>query len=385
MTWTRDIAGLHWRRYVGREPVVLVWLTAIAVVMFSVVAVLSKAYTAASQAKASEWDNRGNDDFRAGHVEKAANDFRVALTYLRDNYGYEVSLAQSLLALDRTDEAKAYLTALWQRQPENGTVNLELARLYAKIGDFNNSLRFYHNAIYAIWDSDPEIQRRSARLELAQFLLDRKSQAQAESELIALSGNLPRDPELHTQVGDLFMRVPDYERALQQYESSLHLTPHSELVLASAGRAAFSLARYSLAARYFQQALVLNSKNESSASLLSTARTVQRMDPDTVRPSRRAPVILEDFHDAGARLAACMAQLASRASSNVGALQNLSLQWNTMKPQMTGLRLRRDPDLAGSAMDLAFSIETASNQLCGKPSGADLALLLIAQQREANE
>lgn len=184
MTWTRDIAGLHWRRYVGREPVVLVWLTAIAVVMFSVVAVLSKAYTAASQAKASEWGDRGNDDFRAGHVEKAANDFRVALTYWRDNYGYEVSLAQSLLALDRTDEAKAYLTALWQRQPENGTMNLELARLYAKIGDFNNSLRFYHNAIYAIWDSDPEIQRRSARLELAQFLLDRKSQAQAESELM---------------------------------------------------------------------------------------------------------------------------------------------------------------------------------------------------------
>lgn len=376
---------LRWRGYLRREPVILVWLIAAAVAMFFAVAVLSNTYAEQSQAKATEWASRGSDDFRSGRMRQAADDFRVALNYWRDNYGYEISLAQSLLALNRTDEAKVYLTALWQRQPENGTVNLELARLYAKVGDVNGALRFYHNAIYAIWDSDPESQRRSARLELTDFLLNRKLQAQAESELIALSGNLPPDSAVHAQIGDRFMSVPDYTRALQEYESSLRLEPRSAVALASAGRAAFNLGRYPLAAHYLQQALVLNAKDRDSTSLLDIARTVQRLDPDTVLPSRRAPVILQDFRDAGARLTACLAQAASGGPANLKDLPDLKSQWNSMNPNMTAPGLIRDPDLADSALDLVFSIESSTNQVCGNPSGADLALLLIAQGREGSE
>jgi len=245
-----EITSRSWRRYLGREPLALLSLFALAAFFMFLVAILSRTYTSQSQAKASEWYSRGIDDLQAGRKESAVNDFRVALSYWRDNYGYQVSLAKSLLTVDRTEEAKAYLISLWQREPADGTVNLELARLYAKQGDANNALRYYHNAIYAIWESEPETQRRSARLELTEYLLGRKSQAQAESELIALSGNLPADPALHAKVGDLFMRVPDYDRALKEYQESLQFRPHAADLVAEAGRAAFELHQYSLAALF---------------------------------------------------------------------------------------------------------------------------------------
>lgn len=379
-----NLKGLRWRRYLRREPVVLVWLTATAVAMFFIVAVLSNTYTARSQAKASEWYSKGIADLQTRHTDKAVNDFRVALTYWRDNYAYQVSLAKSLLTLNRTEEAKIYLTTLWQRQPEDGTVNLELARLYAKEGKVNEALRFYHNAIYAIWDSDPEIQRRTARIELTEFLLDRKSEAQAEAELIALSGNLPADPALHSKVGDLFMQVPDYERALEQYQESLHLRSHDADAAANAGRAAFELRRYPLAVHYFQPALALNPKDNTSSSLLATAKMVQTMDPDAYRPSKRAPIVLQDFRYAGSRLTSCMAQLESSEPSKSADLDDLHSSWTAMKPRLTLRGLRDDPDLADSALDLVFSIETKTKDLCGQPSGPDLALLLIGQQHEGD-
>lgn len=383
MQFAEKIRGQSWRRYLGREPVVLVWLSILAILLFFAVALLSKTYTAQSQARASQWYSQGIADLQAGRTERAADDFRVALSYWRDNYGYEVSLAESLLALNRTEEAKAYLTTLWQLQPENGTVNLELARLYAKAGEVNDALRFYHNAIYAIWESNPETQQRSARIELTEFLLDRKSLAQAESELIVLSGNLHADASLHAKVGDLFMKVPDYARALVQYQESLRLKPRAAEVTAHAGRAAFEVARYSLAIHYLELALASNPRDIASAGLLQTAKMVREMDPNSVPATKFIPVVLQDFRDAGHRLAACIAQVGAGSSSST-ALPQLNSSWTVMDRGLTARRLDKDPELADSALDLVFNIETKTNDVCGQPSGADLALLLIAQQREGN-
>lgn len=374
-----------WSLHLGREPVLLVWLIAIAIAMFFVVSILSRAYTSHSQAKASEWHSQGIAELRAGNTSKAVNDFRVALSYWRDNFEYQVTLANSLATLNQPAEAKVYLTTLWQREPENGTVNLELARLYAKAGDISNAIRFYHNAIYALWSSDPETQRRSARIELTEFLLDRKLQGQAESELIALSGNLPADATLHEHVGDLFMRVPDYQHAFAEYRQGLRFQPHRASLVADAGHAAFELWKYSLAAHYLQLAVDLNPKDNVSADMLATAKLIQRRDPNTVPPSKRGPVILDNFRDAGSRLTRCIAQLAPTNSSPQAELHDLSSRWTTMNTHLTVHRLRANPDLADSALDLVFSIEITTNELCGRPSGSDLALLRIAQEHEGDE
>jgi len=63
-------------------------------------------------------------------------------------------------------------------------------------------------------------------------------------------------------------------------------------------------------------------------------------------------------------------------------LQSLNSSWNDMKPHLSMRGLRNDPDRADAALNLVFSIETKTNDFCGQPSGSDLALRLIAEQRE---
>jgi transcriptional regulator GlxA family with amidase domain len=46
--------------------------------------------------------------------------------------------------------------------------------------------------------------------------------------------------------------------------------------------------------------------------------------------------------------------------------------------------LRRNPDLADIAMDLVFRIERETSTVCGTPTGADLALLLISRMHEGS-
>lgn len=372
------------RRYLGREPLVIVWLSALAVPLFFLVAGFSKGHASARREQANIWYSRGMNDLRAGRLERAVNEFHVALSYSRDNYGYQVSLAKALLALNRTEEAKVYFINLWQREPENGAVNLELARIYAKAGDVTRALRYYQNAIYAIWQQNPEDKRRAARLELIDFLLARNSKGQAESELIALLGNLPDDSALHKHVGDLFMQVPDYERALKEYRDSLKLDPHNAADAAGAGQAAFELARYSEADHYLHLATTLNPADGQSANLMKTAQMIQQMDPDLLPRGKRAAAIVADFNEARKRLQSCIAQVQLDSVSESVPLQDLYTQWSALKPKVTDRGIRNDWEAGDRALDLVFNIEEQSDELCGKPSGADRALLLIAKVHEGN-
>ena len=76
-----------------------------------------------------------------------------------DDYAYQLNLAEALIGLKRTGEASTYLVNLWDRQPEDGLVNLELARIAVQKGQTEQALRYYHNAIYAAW---PEAIRRQS-------------------------------------------------------------------------------------------------------------------------------------------------------------------------------------------------------------------------------
>ncbi len=53
-----------------------------------------------------------------------------------------------------------------------------------------------------------------------------------------------------------------------------------------------------------------------------------------------------------------------------------------MKPKIIEYRLRGNPELVDSAMDMVFRIERQTSTLCGTPTGTDLALLLIARLHE---
>ena len=378
-TETTNDSHLSW--YAAREPLVLVVLAAIAMIGFFAVGALSRVYRQKQEAQAAQWFEKGNGALSSGQAQEAVRDFRVALTYAPGDYPYQLRLAQSLLALNRTEEALQYLNNLWQREPENGTVNLELARIYAGKDDVTQALRYYHNAIYAIWNSDEDAHRRAVRLELTDFLLRRQSHGQAESELIALVGTLPQNPELIAHLADLFMQVPDYERALAEYRKSLALKRRNPAALAGAGRAAFELGRYREAEQYLRTATALNPSDHDSAQLLETAQLVREMNP--YRPgvfgAKRKEIVLDAFNTAGARLNDCMAKPETRPGATD--LQSLNTQWTQIKPELA--RRVIHADTLETAMNLVFAIEQQTNEICGAPQGKDLALLLVGKSREA--
>lgn len=381
---------LSW--YAPREPLVLIVLTAITVVFFISVSALSSVYHTQLESRGGYWFTQGSSDLKRGQLKRAMADFHTALTYSPGNYAYELSLAQALLALDKTDEAYAYLISLWQRQPENGTVDLELARIFADKGEVNQAIRYYHNAIYAVWSDKSGGEQRAVRLELVTFLLRHDVKSEAESELIALAGDLPENASLRAHIGDLFMQVPDYERALDEYRESLKLDRRNSEALAGAGQAAFELARYSLAEHYLTEAVALDAHDEQSQDLLHTAQLVLKMDPYQLRftTAQRNQLVVEAFKIAGQRLKSCpepvqpAASAATPANATAPAAPTLYSRWSAMRPHVTERGLRMNPDLGDDAMSLVFSIEQQTSIACGPPKGEDLALLLISKLHEAS-
>jgi tetratricopeptide (TPR) repeat protein len=362
---------------------ILALLSAVAVVLFVGVGGLSRVYYAQRESLGNRWFARGVEDLKQQRYQQAVGEFRAALRYSRDNYAYQLNLAQALVGLKRTSEAYAYLINLWEREPENGLVNLELARTAAQKGETEQALRYYHNAIYAAWPDNQELERRNVRLELIEYLLGIKAQAQAQSELIALAASLGDDPSLHQRVGDLFLRAQDYEHALAEYRLTLKSDHLKSAALAGAGLAAFELGRYPLAQRYLAEAVAANPKDLQSLDRLKTVELVVRMDPfrRQIPVDQRNRIVIQAFEAAGERLKSCSAAGDSRERASP---QTLAEMWTKTKPQITERGLRKNPDLVETAMDLVFAIERKSNTLCGPPTGTDMVLLLISRLHEGN-
>src|ERR1700686_1166056 len=255
------------RLYIKQQPVMLALLAVFGVLFFLGVAGLSRAYHAQRDALGNRWFNRGVEDLRTRRYDRAVTEFRSALLFSRDNYDYQLNLAEALIGLGQTNESYSYLVNLWEREPENGLVNLELSRIAAQRGQTEQAQRYYHNAIYAVWPGDQELKRRDTRFELIEYLLNIHAKAQAQAELIALEENL-EDPALQKRVGDLFLRAEDYEHALAAYRLCLKSDRHNEGALAGAGWAAFQLGRYPLADRYLQAAVAGNPSDSQSADRL---------------------------------------------------------------------------------------------------------------------
>ena len=381
----RDQA-LRW--YSAREPIILLVLTLLAVVFFAAVSALSAKFHRQQNLLGEKWFWRAVRDREAGHLDRAVGEFQAAELYSRDNFQYQLNLAQTLAAQGRTDEAYSYLVNLRERQPDDGTVNLELARVLARKGDTDQAIRFYHNALYAAWSNQPDEHRRTVRFELIDLYLADNAMSKAQSELIAMASSLPADATLKMRVGNLFLRAQDPDHALTEFRDALKIDRRNAAALAGAGRAAYDLGRYSVARRYLQAAAAENNEDTASAELLKTVALVLDMDPyrRPISASQKARAVIEAFTTAGDRLRACPPVPAPATTIPVKEPEpSLEAQWKQLKPHVTAAGLRRDSELADKAMDLVFSIEQETSTTCGAPTGKDLALLLVSRLHEGNE
>jgi tetratricopeptide (TPR) repeat protein len=368
-----------------RRETILIACFPILAFLFLVTGAATRAYHAKQAGLAREWYGKGRAALARGEVGEAIQDLHAAFVYSHGDAVYELDLAKALISAHRTEEARTYLMALRDRDPENGPVNLELARLAAERGDAGEAVRYFHSAIYGLWPERPEEQRRAAWLELYHFLMSRGQRSEALAELTALAVELPPDPALQTQVGDLFLEAKDYERALHQYEGALRLEPNHEPALRGAGEAAFNLGDYRQAERYLRRALRLDRHDSEAAQRLELAQAVLDVDPfdPLLPPAERRQRVVRAFDQSLARLVKCAHDHRQSLQPGPGSLASLYAEAETMRAEVRRPQLERRPDRLSAVMNLVFQMETATTEACGPPSGLDEAITLAASKHLA--
>jgi tetratricopeptide (TPR) repeat protein len=371
-----------------RETLVLLSLIALGI-FFVITGFTVNRYHASQLALGGRWYQRGEAALRSNRPEEAVNAFHTALVYARNNTLYQKRLAEALINANHRVEAEAYLRSLWVRQPGDGTVNLELARLSADSHNAPEAIRYYQNAVFGIWEAKPEASRREVRIELCKFLLAEGKKAVAESELIALQAELPPDARLHTQVGNMFVQVEDYRRALTEFQRALKLDPRMPGAWAGAGEASFRLVNFAQARHYFQKAVELNPHDEDATRKLEISRLAVDLDPFQRRLSQeqRGRRTVAAFKQALARLRRCAQSQGTNLQSPAGAgpFARVYSSVEKMQPNVSGKILRGNPDLINDVMDLVTQMEETAQQTCGTPPPADQALLMISHTRGATE
>jgi tetratricopeptide (TPR) repeat protein len=369
-----------------RRLIVLAILTLVTVVLFILVSRLVTRFQANEKAIARHVFAHGQSLYQIGDAAGARDDFRVALNYDPDNTQYQLNLARALRDSGKLSEAATYLNTLWTRDPQDAVINLALARLAVRQSSLDGALRYFHNAIYGVWPSNPDANRRSARLELIDFLTRQKAFPMAQAEILSLMQSEPARPPDLLQAAQLFTAIDDPGNALNTYQRVLEVDPKNFLALAGAGESALRLGRYRTAEQYFQKAAALNPEDTSSRQSIETTNLVLSADPFLRRISdaERNRRLLTAFNTAGERLHSCAAATGTNLtapSQNPTDLPALEVRWLALKPQLRELRSAAETDLPDSILDLVFLIEQQTAPLCGLPSGLDLAYLLISRDR----
>lgn len=373
-------------------PAVLLLLTLAAGVAFAAVSHLVNRYNANQQARGRKLYLQGLADVSAGKLDVAVEEFRAALTCDPSNPQYQLSLGRALRDTGRLDQAESYLLTLWQRSPQDGTINLALGRVAARRGSVDDSILYYHNAMYGVWSANADANRRKARMELIEFLLQKGARVEAQSELVALAALLPPDPQLHLETAQFFSQAQDYQDALSQYEQVLRMNRGDAPALAGAGEAAYRAGHYRTSQRYLQEAVKADPKDSYARQLLESAMSVLHTDPFVRRISdaERVRRLTAAFLHAGERLQSCARAKGVQfedvaANSTVlpaNALASLAQRWAAMKPDLRRLRAPGEDDLPDAIMDLVFQIEQQTANDCGEPQGVDQVFLLLSRNRE---
>lgn len=368
----------------SRPPVVIAGLSVLAVIFFVGVTRLVNRFAEQQKAAGRHLYDLALSEQKAGKMDPAIANLRSALTYDRDNFDYQLSLARALRDTGRTEEAETYLLNLWERSPQDGAINLALGRLAARQHSLDRTLQFYRNAIYGVWPSDPDAHRLDTWFELINVLLNENARPQAQAELISLAAELPSRSDLHLRVADLFSHAQDYDHALAEYQRVLQSERANPEALAGAGLSAFYLARYREAEQFLQAAVKSNPQDSASAELLAVCRAVLESDPFAPRISDadRTRRVRDAFTHAGDRLQTCAQTkgIDLKEQSPATPLPALEADRITMKRKLARVPLINS-DLSNAAMDLVFRIEQETQAECGAAEPLDQALVLIAQKR----
>lgn len=346
-----------------------------------------RGYRAHEESLTREWTSQAEQHLDAGRPAAAAEAFRNARHYHREDDRLQLRLAQALAAADRRAEARSYLRALWQRDPSDGAVNLELARLAVRTGHDEEAEEHYRRALEGYWVTDGAAQRRDVRIEFAQYLLARDRLEAARAELIALAALLPERPELYIDVAERLIAAGAFRTARDLFERTLRLEPDSVRARAGAGRTAFEAGDYAAArVHLLRLRRDIGTLDPHLSTMLALATDILAIDPDRPRLSvaERARRTIEVLRVGVARVEACREELRGRGQHALAdELELLAARLSEVVPNATAPNLRRDPDAIPGFVDLAFEAVRVAGDSCRPTATRDIAVLTLARTQPA--
>ncbi len=366
-----------------RAELLLAGLVIGACVLYAITSFAAHGYWQQRQSLATGWGQRGRAAMAGGDNDGAAVAFRNAQHYARDNMQYRLDLAQALVAAGRVEEARSYLLDLRESEPASGTINLDLARLAAREHDVPTATRYYHNAIYGVWESDGPRRRLEARMELAQLLVTNGKGSQAEPELITLAADLPAsDIRAHARIGELFLQTGNYSRALAEFREVLSQDRRDVAACVGAAKAAYDLRDDTAALRYLSR--VEGELPPEGQALKERVTAVENADPfrHGLNSLERARRLLRAYAAAEDRLHACAKLLGVDLAAPDGRdeLQAAVRGMAERKRFRRAADLSHDPDRWDGVAEQVFRVERMTARRCGEPQGLDAALLTLAQR-----
>lgn len=377
---SRTRAYLTNKARLWRRPIYVFLLTVLAVAFFVLTFEVNRLYANKQEQLSSSWFQKGQDALAQGKPNEAIADLRTALLYSHEDKDYLFTLAQALEAGSRRAEARSYLLSLWEDEPGDGPVNLELAHLAAKEDDVNQTLRYYNGAIYGAWPTDPISKRQQAHQDLINFLISKGMKTQARGELFTFSTETPNTLNSKLWVAQAFSRLGDDRSALDFYNAALHINRRDVGALLGAAWSNFRLGHYREALDFFTSANEIHS-DSSTSQMEELSSLIVDLNPldSRISTTERRHRLKEAMDVADKRLQQC-AESQQIDLDTVGAdpLQLAASRWTYLNNQIR--QARRDSELLQLLSPVASLITTVEQHAgCGPSSVEDQAMLRIYQ------
>ena len=361
-----------------RETSILILLGMVTIPLFFFTRTMASRNRQKNAAFGRAWYERALESMKQDDLDGAIENLRKASAADRDNTNYSLVLAENLHSAGQSEEARQILLRLRNSKPDDGRINLDLARISAPDEDPDETRRYYHQALYGLWPkADLEAQQTKTRLELVNFLVARQDVTNAVSELLILASNEYSDAETRVKLGFLFLRVDEPSRALRQFAEALKLSPMNAMALAGAGEAEFKLGNDAAAVARLEYAASQNALSTEAQHTLNLASLILATDPLTngITPKERTRRVGQVLLRARERLDLCRNK---SALLNTDMALSLGAEAIRMEQQISREKTVTDLDLLRHGLSIAFKMEISGTPECGPRSDADEAIVLSA-------
>jgi tetratricopeptide (TPR) repeat protein len=370
------------RKLFLRDSLTFFVLTLATIVLFVLTLLLFRSFTTHRADLAVRWATRGEAALKQGHPDQAVPALRTALIYAPETRSYQMMLAQALGDSGHAEEAANYFLNLWEAQPGDGVINLQLARLARRRDAKDEAIRYYRAAIFGNWGGEGVERRREARLELANYLIEQGNLAMAQTELLIAASNAPPGAGLEILFGDELVRAADPTDALLYYQKAIAQDPRNPAAYEKAGQLAYQMGDYGRARNWLEHAVRESGGTATGAeALLKNTERLLVLSPAAARTDKdRITRLLDDKAIAKKHWNACVATLGKETP--LPAVQSLGGRWTQADGISTRSALAADQSNEDALTGLINESEMLAADLCGTPTGDDALLLLLAKKEQ---